>query len=127
MRISDFCLVVAALCALVGMGLGITMGIARDFTLSPAHAHLNLLGWVTLALYGLWHRASGRTGGLLGWLQAGTAALGAVLMSGGLAAYLSGRGDGFQALVIAGSLLALLGMALFLVTVLAGLRDRSPA
>lgn len=127
MRISDFCLVVAALCALTGMGLGITMGIAQDFTLSPAHAHLNLLGWVTLALYGLWHRASGRTGGLLGWLQVGTAALGAVLMSGGLAAYLSGMGDGAEAVVIAGSFLALIGMLLFLFTVLAGLRDRSRA
>ena len=53
MRISDFCFLVAALSALGGMALGISMGITQDFTLSPAHAHLNLLGWVTMALYGL--------------------------------------------------------------------------
>ena len=36
--------------------LGIWMGMHEDFTLAPVHAHINLLGWVTLALYGLYHR-----------------------------------------------------------------------
>jgi hypothetical protein len=54
----DFIFITAALaCLLTGMSMGIWMGIAHDFTLSPVHAHLNLLGWVTLALYGLIHRA----------------------------------------------------------------------
>jgi hypothetical protein len=47
----------ALLCLLAGEGLGIYMGIGQDFTLSPAHAHMNLLGWVTLAAFGLMHRA----------------------------------------------------------------------
>jgi hypothetical protein len=47
----------ALTCLLVGESLGIWMGVAHDFTLAPAHAHLNLLGWVTLAAYGLIHRA----------------------------------------------------------------------
>jgi hypothetical protein len=45
MRIEYFCFVAAALAALGGMGLGLYMGLAHDFTLAPAHAHLNLLGW----------------------------------------------------------------------------------
>lgn len=54
----DFTFITAALlCLLAGECMGIWMGIAHDFTLSPAHAHLNLLGWVTLALYGVMHRA----------------------------------------------------------------------
>jgi len=54
----DFTFITAALlCLLAGECLGIWMGIAHDFTLSPAHAHLNLLGWVTLALYGIMHRS----------------------------------------------------------------------
>jgi hypothetical protein len=54
----DIIFITAALaCLLTGEMMGIWMGIAHDFTLSPAHAHLNLLGWVTLALYGLTHRA----------------------------------------------------------------------
>jgi uncharacterized pyridoxal phosphate-containing UPF0001 family protein len=44
MRISDFCFIVAAIAALGGMILGISMGMSQDFTLAPAHAHANLLG-----------------------------------------------------------------------------------
>lgn len=47
----------ALACLLVGEAMGIYMGIAQDFQLVPAHVHLNLLGWVTLAIFGLMHRA----------------------------------------------------------------------
>ena len=46
-------LLVAVVAAMFGMGGGIFMAITHDFTLAPAHAHLNLLGWVSMALYGL--------------------------------------------------------------------------
>jgi hypothetical protein len=122
LRISDFCFVVAALAALGGMALGIFMGIAQDFTLAPAHAHLNLLGWVTMAVYGLYHRGAGRTGGAAGWLQAVTGALGAAFMAGGLGIYLAnGHDERFVPLVITGSLLAVLAMLLFLGLVVADL------
>lgn len=38
---------------IVGVGLGIAMGATENFTLRPVHAHINLLGWATLALAGL--------------------------------------------------------------------------
>lgn len=57
MRYDLFFIPAALLCLLTGVSLGMWMGIAHDFTLSPVHAHLNLLGWVTLAAYGLMHRA----------------------------------------------------------------------
>lgn len=57
MRYDLIFLTTALLCLLVGEGLGIYMGMAQDFLLSPAHAHLNVLGWVTLAAFGLMHRA----------------------------------------------------------------------
>jgi hypothetical protein len=57
MRYDLIFLTAALLCLLVGEGLGIYMGIAQDFLLVPAHVHLNLLGWVTLAAFGLMHRA----------------------------------------------------------------------
>jgi hypothetical protein len=41
--------------ALVGMALGIVMGIRQEFLLAPAHAHLNLLGFVTLFLAALYY------------------------------------------------------------------------
>jgi hypothetical protein len=46
---------VAVVQALVGMGFGIYMGISQDFTLAPAHAHNNLLGWVSMAIFGLFY------------------------------------------------------------------------
>ncbi|MGD9967640.1 MAG: hypothetical protein AB7T59_14050 [Hyphomonadaceae bacterium] len=57
MRYDVIFICTALLCLLVGEGLGVYMGIAQNFLLSPAHAHLNLLGWVTLAAFGLMHRA----------------------------------------------------------------------
>jgi len=38
---------------IVGIGLGIAMGASENFTLRPVHAHINLLGWATMALAGL--------------------------------------------------------------------------
>jgi hypothetical protein len=44
---------IAAVYLVIGSGLGLYMGIAEKFTLHPVHAHLNLLGWASLALAGL--------------------------------------------------------------------------
>jgi cbb3-type cytochrome oxidase subunit 1 len=41
----------------LAVGLGIAMGIAGDHRLFPVHAHLNLLGWVSMALIGLIYRS----------------------------------------------------------------------
>jgi hypothetical protein len=38
---------------IAGISLGIAMGATENFLLRPVHAHLNLLGWATLALAGL--------------------------------------------------------------------------
>lgn len=43
----------AVLYLCLGIGLGIAMGASENFTLRPVHAHINLLGWTTLALAGL--------------------------------------------------------------------------
>jgi hypothetical protein len=37
----------------IGVAMGIMMGSTKDFTLRPVHAHVNLLGWTSLALAGL--------------------------------------------------------------------------
>lgn len=114
----DFAVLMAGLAGLGGMSLGIVMGVSQDFTLSPAHAHLNLLGWVTLALYGLYHRSRDRRGGWLNWSQVIAGVLGAYTMAGGLGLYLNSGHDRYFPLVVVGSLAALLGMILFVVIVL---------
>lgn len=41
---------------LVGMALGIKMSMTRDFAMHGLHAHLNLLGFVVMTLFGLCYR-----------------------------------------------------------------------
>ena len=67
-------LLIAVIYLLLGVTLGNIMGATLDFTYAPVHAHLNLLGWVTLALSGLiYHQYPAAGGSRLGaahfWLQ----------------------------------------------------------
>jgi hypothetical protein len=50
-------LVLAALSLIVGVSLGIFMAASHDHQLMPVHAHINLVGWASLALFGLVYRA----------------------------------------------------------------------
>lgn len=43
--------------ALIGMGYGMYMAGSEDHLLAGAHAHNNLLGWVTMAIYGLYYKS----------------------------------------------------------------------
>lgn len=47
---------IAVVYLVIGVGLGIVMGVSQNHTLFPAHAHINLLGWVSLAVMGLVYR-----------------------------------------------------------------------
>jgi cbb3-type cytochrome oxidase subunit 1 len=49
-------LLLAAVALAIGVGMGIYMGIAHDFSLAPVHAHMNLVGWVSLALFGVTYK-----------------------------------------------------------------------
>ena len=37
----------------IGVAMGLAMGIMQNFALHPVHAHVNLLGWATMALAGV--------------------------------------------------------------------------
>ena len=56
-RVDVYFLLLATVLLLAGGGLGIKMGASEDFTLAPVHAHINLAGWASLALFGLTYRA----------------------------------------------------------------------
>lgn len=55
--VSNNFLRLGALAALVGMSLGVWMGANQDFALRPVHTHLNLLGFASMMLFGLFYRA----------------------------------------------------------------------
>jgi len=52
-RIDVSFLLLAVLCLIVGLVTGIGIGIAHDFQFAPVHAYLNLVGFVSLAIFGL--------------------------------------------------------------------------
>jgi hypothetical protein len=56
-RIDLAFLLLASLCLVGGVYLGMRMGFQHDYSLAPVHVHLNLVGWASLALYGLAYRA----------------------------------------------------------------------
>jgi hypothetical protein len=106
-----------AVILLVGMLAGIAMGVQQDFTLAPAHAHLNLVGGVLLFLFGLYYRLVPAAGNsplakVQGWLHIA----GAILFPAGVAIVIL-KGTSFIAAPIMGSLIAVAAVALFTVIV----------
>jgi len=56
MKASSLCFRAAVPLVLAGMVWGLQMAISQDHSAFPAHAHLNLLGWVSLFLFGIYYR-----------------------------------------------------------------------
>lgn len=56
MKASALSFRLAVLFVIAGMAMGIGMAASHDHSLMPAHAHLNLLGWVSLFLFGVYYR-----------------------------------------------------------------------
>src|SRR5262249_60995378 len=56
MKASSLSFQAGVLFVLAGMVWGLQMAIANDHSAFPAHAHLNLLGFVSLFLFGFYYR-----------------------------------------------------------------------
>jgi hypothetical protein len=56
MKASSLSFRAAVLFVCAGMIWGITMAISQNHATMPGHAHLNLLGWVSLFLIGIYYR-----------------------------------------------------------------------
>lgn len=114
----------AALFATFGMLWGIQMSIADDHGLSPAHAHLNLVGWATMAIFGLYYTITPRAGGRLATLHYILHTVAVLIFTPGIVLALQETGETMVAL---GSLLVVLSMLLFLVNVARTGFDRTAA
>lgn len=118
-------LLLAAIMLTCGVGLGIRMGIVHDFSLAPVHAHINLVGWASLALFGIVYRlypqmAESRLAGLHFIL----AAPAAVMFPIGIAlSILAER----PLVAIVASLLWMAGVLLFLVNLIRQVFRSAPA
>jgi hypothetical protein len=79
MKASSLFLRTAVLAALVAMLLGTGMGLTDDFTLKTVHAHVNLLGWVSMFLFGLFYRLVPAADNRMALVHYGFSAVGLVL------------------------------------------------
>jgi hypothetical protein len=113
MKASVLCFRAAVLMAVAGMIWGIVMGISLDHSTLPAHAHLNLLGWVSLFLFGIYyhlHPAVDR--GVLALWQVRIWIAGTIILTIGVGLVHSGHDVG-DPIAAASSLLVLADMLLF--------------
>jgi len=113
MKASSICFPAAVLLVLVGMLWGIEMAISQDHSAMPAHAHLNLLGWVSLFLFGIFYHlhpeidVSGIARAQVYIWIAGT-----IVLTIGVGLVHTGH-DAGDPIAAVGSLIVLLGMLMF--------------
>ena len=104
---------VAVVYALLAMALGIAMGISEDHSQMPTHAHLNLVGWVSMAIYALVYRqwpAAGQS--KLALIHFWAANAGAILLNLGVYGLMSGN-TALAPVAVVGSLVTIAGMLIF--------------
>lgn len=105
----------AVLCVTGGMFWGLQMGASGDHSMAGAHVHLNLVGWATMALFGVYYRLTPQAA--QGWLPK----VHAVLAIGGVAVMVSGLyivfSGGAPGAAIAGGMMSFASMLIFLFTV----------
>ncbi len=106
---------ISVLYLIAGMALGLAMGISGNHQFFPVHAHANLVGWVSLALYGLVYRQfPAAASAPLAWWHFWTSNAGALLQVIGIA----GINAGYSRLIPvagAGAIITLLSAVIFAV------------
>lgn len=118
MKASSLSFKSAVVFALIGMAMGIAMAASHDHSVAPAHAHLNLLGWVSLFLIGIFYRfnpaldaSRAAVAQVVGWVLA------TVVMTGGITTiYLGHVGIG-EPIATVGSFLIIIDMLFFAILV----------
>lgn len=105
---------------ILGIMMGLQMSISGNHNIIGAHAHANLLGWVTMALFGAYFACAPRKGrSRLAMIQYGAYTGGVVIMTLSLYFMLQGN-SALEPLVAAGSLIAFAGVLLFAFLVFSG-------
>jgi hypothetical protein len=114
-KLPPTCFLIAGVTVITGMCLGFYMGINQDFTLTPVHAHLNLLGWVSLFLLGVYYRTHAHAIGRMAHIQVGSFVVAYVSMTIGMACMFLIDHETYLPLTIAGGVLLIVSMVQFVV------------
>lgn len=112
-RIAIYFFGAAVLYALGGMVLGMYMGGSGDHSMAPVHAHINLLGWASLALMGAFYGLAGdKAPANLAWANFGLSNLGNVLSLPMVAMIQAGKPP-IVPVLVGGEMLIVVGMLTF--------------
>ena len=127
MSVSNNFLRLGVLSALVGMTLGVWMGANEDFVLRPVHAHINLLGFASMMLFGLFYRAFPAAGrGWLPMVHFALSVLGFLILMPSLTLLILEK-PLFMPAMIASEIMLVLSMLLFVIIVFMATMKKEPA
>lgn len=116
-RISNLFFRTAIVFLIVGIGVGLHMSISGVHNVTGAHAHINLLGWVTSAIFGGYYALNpAKAEGRLPLIHYGIYTAGVAIMVVGLYFLLLGN-TALEPMVAAGSMITFLGVLIFAVVV----------
>ena len=118
-RVSLYFFSVAVLFGLLGMSLGLYMTLVSNHVSYPAHAHLNLIGWVGNAIFGSFYALAGESANRkLAWATLVLNSVAISLMASGLALYLNGVQSSLVPIIArSGEGLVFLSMLVFAISV----------
>lgn len=116
-RVSHLYFRTAILFLIAGIGIGLHMSISGVHNVTGAHAHANLLGWVTMALFGGYYALNpAKARSRLAFTQYCVYTVGVVVMIPALYVMLAGN-QAVEPVVAISSIIAFLGVILFAVVV----------
>lgn len=102
---------------IVGISMGLHMAIGQDHSAIGAHAHANLLGWVTMAVFGGYHALNpAKAASRFAMFQYGIYTAGVALMVPALYLMLTGRPQ-FEPVVAIASIIVFIGVLMFAVII----------
>jgi hypothetical protein len=117
-RVSELFFKTAIIFFLFGIAIGIKMGISGDHGAFPAHAHFNLLGWVTSAIFGGYYALNpAKAEKRLAMIHYGLYTLGLVVMLPPLYLKYAYAMDAVEPILGIGSLIVAAGVLVFAVIV----------
>ncbi|KXF76652.1 hypothetical protein ATN84_11435 [Paramesorhizobium deserti] len=105
---------------IIGIAMGLQMAISGNHNVIGAHAHANLLGWVTMAIFGVYYALNPRKAEKrIAMLQYGIYTSGVIIMVPSLYMMLLGN-PAMEPVVAIASLITFAGVLLFAVIVFSG-------
>jgi len=124
-RVSELFFKSAIVFLILGIAAGLQMAISGDHGAFPAHAHINLLGWVTSAIFGGYYALNpAKAARRIAMIHYGVYNLGLVIMLPALYLMLQGN-SALEPIVAVGSLIVAAAVLIFAFVVFSAATERS--